>query len=315
MDKRTEKIREIAKRLLSEGRVDVVLGYGPGTVPLRNAPMFARTPEEADRLVWDSNCRINLANFLPRTSERVAVVAKGCDARNVVGHIVEHQIKRDQVHIIGVPCQGMLDPEEVKKREGRAFESAVESNGDLTVKGPGFETTMKLGDLLRQNCLTCIHRNPPVYDELVIEPVAEQTGLDRYADIRELLGRPDGERYAYFKELVKDCIRCYACRDACPLCYCHVCFVDEHMPQWLGKSIDPHDVLVYHLLRAFHCAGRCTDCGACEAACPVHIKVRQFTRMLEKDIQDRYGYEAGMSLDKLPPLSVYRPDDPQEFIK
>lgn len=315
MDKRTEKIREIAKRLLSEGRVDVVLGYGPGTVPLRNAPMFARTPEEADRLVWDSNCRINLANFLPRTSERVAVVAKGCDARNVVGHIVEHQIKRDQVYIIGVPCQGMLDPEEVKKREGRAFESAVESNGDLTVKGLGFETTMKLGDLLRQNCLTCIHRNPPVYDELVIEPVPEQTGLDRYADIRELLGRPDGERYAYFKELVKDCIRCYACRDACPLCYCHVCFVDEHMPQWLGKSIDPHDVLVYHLLRAFHCAGRCTDCGACEAACPVHIKVRQFTRMLEKDIQDRYGYEAGMSLDKLPPLSVYRPDDPQEFIK
>jgi ferredoxin len=315
MDKRTEKIREMAKRLLSEGRVDVVLGYGPGTVPLRNAPMFARTPEEADKLVWDSNCRINLANFLPRTKERVAVVAKGCDARNIVNHIVEHQIDRDRVYIIGVPCQGMLDPEEVMKREGRTIESAVESNGDLTVKGPGFETTLKLGDLLRQNCRVCVHRNPPVYDELIIEPVPEQTDVDRYADIRELLGRPDSERHAYFKNLVKDCIRCYACRDACPLCYCHVCFVDEHMPQWLGKSIDPHDVLTYHLLRAFHCAGRCTDCGACEAACPVHIKVRQFTRMLEKDIQDRYGYEAGMSLDKLPPLTVYRPDDPQEFIK
>jgi len=315
MDKRTEKIREIAKRLLSEDRVDVVLGYGPGTVPLRNAPLFARTPEEADKLIWDSNCRINLANFLPRTKERVAVLAKGCDARNIVNHVVEHQIKRDQVYIVGVPCQGMLDPEKVQQREGRFIESAVESDGDLTVSGPGFETTLKLADVLRQNCQTCVHRNPPVYDELVGEPVPEQTDIDRYADINDLLGKPDGERYAYFQNLVKDCIRCYACRDACPLCYCHVCFVDEHMPQWLGKSVDPHDVLTYHILRAFHCAGRCTDCGACEAACPVNIKLRQFTRLLEKDIQERYGYEAGMSLETLPPLTVYRPDDPQEFIK
>jgi Na+-translocating ferredoxin:NAD+ oxidoreductase RnfC subunit len=87
------------------------------------------------------------------------------------------------------------------------------------------------------------------------------------------------------------------------------------MPQWLGKSIDPRDVMTYHMLRAFHCAGRCTDCGACESACPLNIKVRQFTRLLEKDIRELYGYEAGMSLDSQPPLTVYLPDDPQEFIK
>ena len=284
METRTQKIREIAKRLLSEGQVEVVIGYGPGSVPLKNAPLFARTPEEADNLIWDSNCRINLANFLPRRQDKVAVVAKGCDARNIVNHIVENQIARDQVYIIGVPCEGMIDPELVYEKEDRLIHQAVEANGKLTVKGKDFETTLDRNDVLRQNCLTCVHRNPPVYDELVTDTVTEQEGVDRYVDIVELMQKTDDERYAYFEDLVKDCIRCYACRDACPLCYCHVCFVDEHMPQWLGKSVDKSDVMTYHLLRAFHCAGRCTDCGACEAACPLNIKVRQFTRRLEMDV-------------------------------
>ena len=315
MQLRTEKIREIAKRLLSEEKVDVVLGYRAGTIPLKNAPYFARTAREADHLIWDSNCRINLANFLPRRKDRIAVVAKGCDARNIVGHIIENQISREQVYIIGVPCQGMIEPSLILEKEGRPIIEAVEADGQLTLKGRDFTTILSRAELLRQNCLTCVHRNPPVYDELAADPVSEQEGVDRYADLKELLARSDTERYEYFRDLIKNCIRCYACRDACPLCYCHVCFVDETMPQWVGKSIDPGDNMTYHLLRAFHCAGRCTDCGACEAACPMDIKLRQFTRLLEKDVSELYGYEPGLSLEQAPPLTVYRPDDPQEFIK
>jgi len=315
MKTRTEKIRETAKRLLSEGKVDVVLGYRAGTIPLRTAPYFARTVEEAENLIWNSHCRINLANFLPRRQERVAVTAKGCDARNIVNHIIENQIRRDQVYIIGVPCEGMVDLDLVLEKESRPIQEVIESNGQLTLKGPDFSTSLDKAEVLRQNCLTCAHRNPTVYDELAVDQVPELEGVDRYADLKELLAKSDADRYAYFQELVKDCIRCYACRDACPLCYCQVCFVDEAMPQWLGKSIDPADVMTYHLLRAFHCAGRCTDCGACESACPMGIKVRQFTRLLEKDVKELYGYEAGLSLEAKPPLTVYRPDDPQEFIK
>jgi len=123
------------------------------------------------------------------------------------------------------------------------------------------------------------------------------------------------ERWAEFWDTIKDCIRCYACRDACPLCYCHVCFVDEAMPQWCGKTQDEADVATFHLLRAFHCAGRCTDCGACEAACPQGIKMRRLTSKIEKDIRGLYGYQPGMSLDEQPPLVVYRPNDPQDFIR
>ena len=315
MDERIQKIREAAKKLLTEGTVDVVIGYRQGTVPLKTAPYFAHTPEEADNFTWDSNCRINLANFLPRRTDKVAVIAKGCDSRNIVNHVVENQIKREQVHIIGVPCGGMVDPALIAAREGRLITGAAEADGVITLTGQGFTTKIDKNDVLRQNCATCVHRNPAVYDELVVEQVPEQQGVDRYKDLVELLATSDTERYEYFEKLVEPCIRCYACRDACPLCYCQVCFVDETMPQWVGKSQDRSDVMTYHLLRAFHCAGRCTDCGACESACPMDIKVRQFTRLLEKDVFERYGYEAGLSLEKSPPLTVYRPDDPQEFIK
>ena len=71
----------------------------------------------------------------------------------------------------------------------------------------------------------------------------------------------------------------------------------------------------FHILRAFHCAGRCTDCGACESACPQGIKMRVFTKKIEKDIRELYGYEPGMDEKAVPPMSVYRPDDPQDFIK
>lgn len=315
MQTRTDKIREVAKRLLADGKVDVVIGYRAGTVPLKTAPYFARTPEEAENLVWDSNCRINLANFLPRRKDKVAVAAKGCDARNIVNHILENQISREQVYIIGVPCEGMIEPDLVAEQETRPVLEAIESDGKIVLKGKDFEMALERASLLRQNCRTCVHRNPAVYDELAADPVTEQEGIDRYADLKDLLSKTDGERYEYYTDLVQNCIRCYACRDACPLCYCHVCFVDEAMPQWVGKSQNSADVMTYHLLRAFHCAGRCTDCGACEAACPMGIKVRQFTRLLEKDVQELYGYEAGLTLDKKPPLTVYLPDDPQDFIK
>jgi ferredoxin len=91
--------------------------------------------------------------------------------------------------------------------------------------------------------------------------------------------------------------------------------VDEARPQWVGKSQDANDVRTFHFLRAYHCAGRCTDCGACERACPVGINMRTFTKKLEKDCLDLFGWEAGLDPDVRPPLDVYRPQDPNDFIK
>jgi formate dehydrogenase subunit beta len=310
-----EKIKEISQKLLKECTVDVVIGFRKGTMPMMNEPHFAKTAEDVDYFVWDSNCGINLTNYLTNRTEKIGILAKGCDSRNIVTHIIENKIKREQLHIIGVPCKGMIDKRKINTMFAGEILEVVEDDNNITVKGDGFEETLNKRDVLQQNCMLCTQRNPVEYDELVADLVEEQTDIDRYADVREIEALSPDEKQAYFDDLLAPCIRCYACRNACPLCYCPTCFVDESRPQWVGKSQDPVDVKTFHFLRAYHCAGRCTDCGSCERSCPVGINMRAFTKKLEKDCKELFDWEAGMSLDVRPPLDHYRANDPDDFIK
>ena len=310
-----DKIKEISTRLLKECQVEMVIGFRKGTVPMMNEPHFAKSAEDVQKFVWDSNCGINLCNYLTNRTEKIGIVAKGCDSRNIVTHIIENKIKREQLVVIGIPCKGMIDKRKISALCEGEISEVVEDENNITVKGDGFEKVLNKKDVLQQNCSVCIHRNPVIYDELVGETVEEQTGVDRYADVREIEALSPREKAEFFDKLLQPCIRCYACRNACPLCYCPTCFVDESRPQWVGKSQNPTDVTTFHFLRAFHCAGRCTDCGACERSCPVGINMRVFTKKLEKDCLDLFNWEAGLSLDVRPPLDTYKPDDPDQFIK
>ncbi|MBI5522230.1 MAG: 4Fe-4S ferredoxin [Desulfarculus sp.] len=316
MEAIAQKIREAAKRLLSEGKVDVVIGYAKGSVPMREYPYFAYTPEEAENLTWTSFCCNNLALYTIRRPGRMAVVAQGCVSRNLVNLINENQFKREDLYVIGVNSPGMVDRRKVQALfPGKTITEVIEEPEHLLVKGQGFEQRIERKKFLRSNCLTCVQRNPVISDEMIGEKGPEGHGgnIDNVAAPWEKL--IPAERWAELQETLKDCIRCYACRDACPLCYCHVCFVDEAQPQWCGKTQDEADVATFHILRAFHCAGRCTDCGACESACPQGIKMRRLTSKIEKDIRELYGYRPGMEIGATPPMSLFRPNDPQDFIK
>ena len=310
-----DKIKEISERLLKDCSVEMVIGFRKGTLPMMNEPCFARTPEDVGQFVWDSNCGINLANSLTDRKERIGIVANGCDTRNIATHIIENKISREQLVVIGVPCKGMLDKHKIATLFADEIQNVTENGEKVLVTAGGKETPLNKSDVLQKNCAVCTHRNPVFYDELVAEKVEEQQDVDRYADVREIEAMAPQEKWDYFESLLSPCIRCYACRNACPLCYCPTCFVDEAKPQWVGKGQDPADVRTFHFLRAFHCAGRCTDCGACERACPVGINMRVFTKKLEKDCFEQFGWEAGMSLDERPPLDTYRPNDPNDFIK
>jgi formate dehydrogenase subunit beta len=311
-----EKIREKARTLLAEGKVEVFIGYRKGSVAMMNKPVLIHQPEQADLLHWDSHCGLNLCNYLTKRTEKIGIVATGCNSRNIVTHILENQIKREQLYIIGIPCTGMIDHRAVTRTVAQKEILDVDEQGEeFTVKGEGFIQTFKKKDFLQRNCAVCTHRNPVIFDEMIATPVPEQEGVNAHSDVESIEGLEPEKKWGFFTQLVSRCLRCYACRNACPLCYCPTCFVDESRPQWIGKSNDPTDTMTFHFLRAYHCAGRCTDCGACERVCPVGISMRQFTKKLNKDAQQYFSWEAGLSLEQRPPLDVYRPDDYNEFIR
>ena len=124
------RLREAVRDLLAGEKVGLVIGHEKGSVPLRSRPCFVRSVDAADRLVWNGCCTNNLAVYLPRLFERppqakgphtpptVGIVAKGCDARSVVGLLKEHQIRRENLVVIGMPCPGMVDPERVEAALG-----------------------------------------------------------------------------------------------------------------------------------------------------------------------------------------------------
>ncbi|MBW1981742.1 MAG: 4Fe-4S dicluster domain-containing protein [Deltaproteobacteria bacterium] len=316
MENYTKRVRDIARNLLVEKKVEAVIGFQAGTIPMMSQPVMIRKASEASRMHWDSFCAANLANYLRGLQIKTAVFAKGCDSRNIVVLLQEHQVNRDQLHIIGVPCVGMVDRRKVlAELEGREPTKVNLSEDAIIVHYANRKKSLERQHYLLDNCTICQHRNPVLFDELLAEPVQEQNGMDRYQDIRGIEELDAEQRWQYFQELLAPCIRCYACRNACPMCYCPTCFVDESTPQWLGKTTDPVDTMTFHFLRAYHLAGRCTDCGNCERACPMGIKVRLLTKKLEKDVRELYGYETGLSVDELPPLDRYRIDDPQEFIR
>ncbi len=310
----SQQIREAARKLLKRKEVELVIGFEHGTLPLHSTPCFIRKEGEVNRLIWDAFCDNNAARYLVKRQEKVGVVAKGCDSRTIVELIKEKQLPREQVVIIGTFCPQLIDRRRIEEKlEGKEILESEEKDGKLIVKGAASTDVLEKDEFLHHSCKVCTHRDPVISDILIGEGVAENPS-DSYLDVVELEAKSPEERWKYFSREVEKCIRCYACRNACPLCYCGECFVDHTRPQWIGKTIDLSDTMIFHIMRAFHMAGRCVDCGACERACPMGIDFRKLTRKLVHDVKELYGYESGTSLDEAAPLATFRPDDPQEFI-
>jgi formate dehydrogenase subunit beta len=316
MEKIEDSIREVAKKLLSEKKVDLIIGYERGTLPMRTTPSFVAKLEDVRKLVWDASCDANLSKYVMGRKEKVGVVAKGCDARLIAVCAIEKQFPRENLVIIGVPCLGVIDRKKIEaKLEDKEILEATFDDKQIKIEGEGFELVLPKNDFLCDSCLTCRHRNPPIYDILVGEKVPEITEANEFAEVSSHEAKSVEERWEHFREELSKCIRCYACRNVCPLCYCKMCFVDQTMPAWFGKTNDLSDTMIYHIVRAFHMAGRCVDCGACSRVCPMDINLRKLVKKIEKVMKERYGYEAGVSLEEFPPLGEFKVEDPQEFIK
>jgi len=311
----SKAIQQAVTKLFKEDKVDLVIGFAEGSIPLRTTPCFVQSAEAARKLVWNSCCENNLAAYLPKKQGRVGIVVKGCDSRSLVGLLKEKQVERKDIVIIGVPCQGMIDRKKTEETlSGRKLKKVSEKQETLVLSDGELEKEVRKDDFLQENCATCVHRNPVLYDILIADPVEEQHEVDEFEGIRAFEAKSSNQRWDYFTQEIKKCIRCYACRNACPLCYCEECCVDATQPQWFGKSVDVSDTQVFHLMRALHLTGRCVDCGACVRACPMDVDLRFLNKKIEKDVRELFSFETGIDLEEPSPLATFKPDDPQEFI-
>jgi ferredoxin len=299
MSDHTDAIRAKARELLQSGAVARVIGHARGTVPFRSHPHVATTPEAADALIHDVTCATNLAVYVNKPKERVAVIAKGCDARSLVTCLNEGQATRDQVVIIGVSCEGKLDEERLLAKLGlpvRQIKAVREEGSDVVVEGPAGEVRIPRDEVVMVNCTYCRARTPAVCDELIGDPVPPREEADTYPDLAGLDAMTEAERADFWHAQFSKCIRCYACRNACPMCFCPECFVDEYHPQWaLHGGGQFRGNWMWNLGRAQHLAGRCSACGSCRRACPVAIPLMLLNRWLERAANEAFDHLAGMS--------------------
>jgi ferredoxin len=328
MNKILSRLKDAVKDLFAGKKVDLVIGYENGSIPFRSRPCFVSSADSADKLVWNYTCTNNLTVYLPRYFQaqvhkkgdekppKIGIVVKGCDARSVVGLLKEHQIPRENVIIIGMPCTGMADTGRVEAAlDGDDIVSCEEGfDGTLEVTtSSGGKKTVKIEEVIARACLECSHPLPEGAD-VQIEGKSRGASDKRYDKVMEFEAKSPDERWQYFIDEISKCIRCHACRQVCPNCYCKVCFVDQTKPRWVGASDDISDVILYHIVRLFHQAGRCVECDACVAACPMGINLRLFAQKLGKDVQELFGYVPGLSVEELPPLCAFKQDDNQSFI-
>ncbi len=127
-------------------------------------------------------------------------------------------------------------------------------------------------------------------------------GVSGEEDIDAVYGMGvEKERLSYWLSHFERCIKCYGCRNVCPQCFCESCALEE--PELVERGKLPPTVPAFHIIRAFHMAGRCVDCGLCEEACPAHIPLRTLYRGVRKAVKELLGYEPGRSLDEMEPFS------------
>ncbi|MDR1490265.1 MAG: 4Fe-4S binding protein [Desulfovibrio sp.] len=293
-----------------------VIGWGAGPEALRAAPLFMRDAADVDKFTAGFLAVNNPALFLPSLKgAKVGLVVKGCDARSVGQLVAENLVSREAIHLIGYPCRGVIDMDKATAAlEGRCEPGEVkglrEENEDIVLDAPGGEIRLAKKDVAADKCARCRYPNAESADVFVGEKAAPVVERDDYADLAAFENMALDARKAFWEKEMSRCIRCYACRNACPLCVCRDhCVASSREPHWLTQADGVRDKLFFQLIHATHLAGRCTGCGECERACPVGIPLLTLKRAFSRQVEGLFGYTAGIDRST-PPLLTFKLEEP-----
>jgi len=307
------------KALLEQGKIDRVIGFEPGSLKFTTTPLITSEKDDVDRLVINPFIVNNLSAYLTGTRGRVGIIAKGCDSRSIVSLIQDNKVLRENVVIIGIPCSGVIDLAKVEQLVGKdrdELDDIVRQGDKVTVTVDGEKKEFPASEVLFDNCLGCELPTPREYDILLGKPVTptpdKAISEQKLDSLREM---PLEQRWQFWKEEFSRCIRCYACRNVCPACFCQRCFVEESEPQWVLPVPRWQDNLIFQVIRSIHVAGRCTDCGECERACPVNIPLRSLTREMDNLVEELFHYKVGMDKEAPPLFTAYELEEAEDLIR
>ena len=308
------KMLERAKALLESGEVARVIGWKKGDFIYENSPASFETVEELEKgFVYDWFCGANLSKYLIQMSKKegkTAVFLKPCDTYSFNQLVKEHRINRENVYVIAVECLGKLDIEKMKA-QGASFVTGVEVVGkEVKVSSPAGDITLNKPEVVLSKCAVC-NKTHQVKDEEIIVHERPAREVNRFEEVEKLEAMTEDERFAFWREQLSKCIRCNACRNVCPACSCVKCVFDNPASGIAAKANDDKfEEQLFHIIRAFHVAGRCTDCGECSRVCPQNIPLHLLNRKYIKDIDSFYGeYQAGETAEGKTPLTSYTEGD------
>ena len=209
-------------------------------------------------------------------------MVKGCDSRSLNLMLTENQVKRENLYVVGICCEGVVD-----------------------------DSGQKM-----QNCVDCMVPDAVVSDELLGSPTLSGSGAYKMnADIAALAEKPLTERAAYFEEVFENCIRCNACRHSCPLCYCAKCCIDQETASLYNGANTTSAAFHALMTWSLHLAGRCVDCRNCEKACPSHLPLHLLHKQNESVIYENFQeHLAGVIPGDRGAFYKYSLKDPDDFI-
>ena len=303
------KMLERAKALLESGEVARVVGWKKGEFCYDPMPASFESVDELKDFVYNYFCGANLSKYLIQISKKegkTAVFLKPCDSYSFNQLIKEHRIDKNKVYTVGIECQGKLDSNKFKANGIEVVESFSESVDSVVVNGKEFSKD----EIVLGKCSVC-EKKLLSYDEVISLNEKRAPSKDRFDVVKKLEAMTADERYAFWKDQLSNCIRCNACRNVCPACTCTKCVFDNDNSGIASKAnSDSFEEKMFHIIRAFHVAGRCTDCGECSRVCPQNIPLHLLNRKFISDIDRLYGtYQAGEDTTSKGPLTDYTKGD------
>ncbi len=304
-----------ALELLADGTVNRVLGWTAGEFVYDVTPAVFETAEELQNgFLYNDFCAANLSKYLVKESRKegkVLVFLKPCDTYSFNQLVAEHRIIRENVYVIGIECYGKADVEKLRAAGLSGITGIRKVDGEYIVETIYGTETVKAADAPAERCLACKSKKHVAYDELIGEDGEVVEDCGRFDMVEKLEAMTPDERFAFWRGELSRCIRCNACRNICPACTCEQCVFDNPGSGVSQKAaVTSFEENMFHIIRAFHVAGRCTDCGECSRVCPQNIPLHLLNRKFIKDINEFYGtYQAGEDPNAKPPLGTYTKND------